>query len=126
MRRIQADAVPEEASAPPASSPAAFDLPKRAASDRRGLAAEEAPVSPTCAPVRNADAAPLTSALPPLAAPPTMLLVSAAPPAASAAPAATTPPAAIVVPTAAPAPSCGPPDTIPLAIPGPKIPRPSN
>src|SRR5260364_362948 len=98
MRRTQAGAPPDDASAPPASSPAAFDLPKRAASDRRGLAAEVAPASPVCAPVRKADAAPPMSALPPLAAPPTMLPVRAAPPAASAAPAATTPPAAIVVP----------------------------
>src|SRR3546814_5095110 len=42
------------------------------------------------------------------------------------APSATTPPAASPVPTAAPALSCGPPETMPLAIPGPKMPRPSR
>src|SRR6516164_11870557 len=66
---------------------------------------------------KGADAAAATDALPraaPASAP--------APRPAPATPAATIPPAARPVPTAAPAPSCGPPETMPLAIPGPKIP----
>ena len=73
---------------------------RRRAAGERGTAARGAAAMPPAAAIRCRHAAP-------------------------AAPAATMPPAASR-PTAAPAPSCGPPETMPLAMPGPKMPRPSN
>src|SRR3546814_8337034 len=70
------------------------------------LNAVDAPPA-SVAPPRAAAAAPPASDAPPVAA------ALTAP-----APSATTPPAASPVPTAAPALRCGPPETLPLAIPG--------
>src|SRR6266851_2158941 len=109
--------------------PPAWKFSRRLVAARRsGLVAADpaAPATPPMPPARNAEVVPPATPAPARAAPPIAPPAAPTLPAVRAAPAAPTPATAIPVPTAAPVPSCGPPAIKPLAMPAPKIERPSS